>query len=427
MVSACSANMNTLNESALRSRIKQQDARSEVTHQPFPQQAAVAVETQSPQAYRLGPADVVRITVANKEQLDSTQAVRPDGKIAFFPAGDIVAAGRTVEELREELTNRLTSKPNGPYRLGPQDVVAITVYEHDDLAVTQAVSPDGTLSVMDGKPIHVAGKTLDQARVLIRERIARMVQDPLVNVYILEYGSQPLLMANPVINVVVQEFNSRRAAVLGSVQQPGILQIRTPLDLFGAISEAGGLSEFADLSKSIVVREGAVLPVSLDRLFRHRDISQNIQIQPGDVIFISSTQFNRAYVIGQVNNPGTISWAGSLRLTEAVALAGGYKTDAKANEILVIKDGPVEPTLHLVDAASVLRKGDLANNMPLESGDIVFVPQTGLATAERYLQAALNVLQPILALESAIILGDSASSVLQGDGPTVGTSIDLNP
>jgi len=416
-----------IDETALRARIEQQQRSDPPSLEPLPDAADRATLTRGAGEYRLGVADVVRISVLNNSRLDTEQAIRPDGRIAVYPVGDIVAAGLTVDELRRAIIERLRANTERPYRIGVQDVISITVYEHEKLDVTQSVGPDGTISVLPGGEIEAAGLTLKQLRARVAERISRLVRDPLLNIVITEYGSQPLLIVDPIVNVVVTEFNSRRVSILGAVDTPGILKLRSDVTLVEAISQAGGLSADADLQKSMLFRGQELLPVSFERLFRQGDMSQNVTLEPNDAIFVASTRFNKIYVIGEVRNPGTITWEGSLNLVEAVTTAGGFTEDASPSRVLVIKDGLVEPTLHLVDAGRILGEGAIENNMDLESGDIVFVPVSDFATAERYLDAALKVLRPVLALESAIILGDSARKVLQGEGQTTGTSINLNP
>jgi hypothetical protein len=120
--------------------------------------------------------------VLNDPDLETTQPVRPDGKIAFFPAGDLQAAGRTVEQLRDEIVSRLRAKTGRSYRLGIQDVIEIKVYGHGDLDSTQTIGPDGTISILPGGSIRAAGKTVDELADEITKRGSDIVQDPILNV-----------------------------------------------------------------------------------------------------------------------------------------------------------------------------------------------------------------------------------------------------
>jgi hypothetical protein len=86
----------------------------------------------------------------------------------------------------------------------------------------------------------------------------------------------------------------------------------------------------------------------------------------------------------------------------------------------------VDPTLKLVDAGGFLYRGELEDRIALGRGDIVYLPMTELSASERYFDYAMKVVQPILASESAIVLGGSVVNTLQGK-TSVGTSINSNP
>jgi hypothetical protein len=110
LLAGCSPGANMVDNKALEARLDYQSA--------FPSPATVAFAPTSAGRYLrpditsfvLGPDDVVKISVANQSELDTVQPVRPDGKIAVFPAGDIQAGGRTVGQIRDEIVSRLRAK-----------------------------------------------------------------------------------------------------------------------------------------------------------------------------------------------------------------------------------------------------------------------------------------------------------------------------
>ncbi len=413
-----------IDERALQARVEYQSAyptASTTEFAPTPSRQSLTPEVSS---FLLGPDDVVKISVLNQPDLGTTEPVRPDGKIAFFPTGDLQAAGRTVEQVRDEIVRRLRAKSARSYRLGIQDVIDIKVYGHNDLNSTQTIGPDGGISILPGGSLHAAGKTVDELADEIRERVSTIVQNPILNVSVKEYKSQPLFIADPLVNVVIAEINSRRISILGAVHSPGIVKLRTATTLMDAISEAGGLSDDADLRESIVLQGGKILPVSLERLFKQADLRQNVYLQPNSSVYIASTKFNTAYVIGEVGHQGKVTWEGALSLTDAVALAGGVGAKAKVDHVLIISGGLANPTLKLVDLGGILYRGELEKNVALARGDIVYVPLTELGASERYFDYATKALQPILSAESAIVLGGSAVSTIQGK-TSVGTSISV--
>jgi polysaccharide export outer membrane protein len=425
-LAGCVPGQNMIDQTALQARTDAQKAHAPSAKAAFTPVPTAPALPPADASFVLGPDDLVRISVLNNAELNTVQPVRPDGKIAFFPAGDLQAAGRTVEQLRDEIVSRLRAPLARPYRLGIQDAVDIKIYGHDDLSTTQTIGPDGTISILPGGPVHAAGLTVDALREEVTRRVSSLVQSPIVNVSVSDYRSQPLFIADPLVNVVIEEINSRRVAVLGAVRTPGIIKLRTATTLLDAVSEVGGLSDDADLRQSLVLQDGQVLPVDLERLFKQGDVSQNIYLKPNASVLIGSTRFNAAYVIGEVQHAGKVTWDGTLTLLDAIGLAGGLSTNAKASHILVISGGIADPKLRLVDAAGVLYRGELQNNIALGRGDIVYVPTTELGTAERYFDFALKVFQPIVSAESGVVLGSAAVNVLRGAATTTGTSVNIS-
>ena len=426
LLAGCNPGANMVDDRALEARLDYQSA--------FPSPAApqFAPTSLGPYArpditpFVLGPDDVVNISVANQPDLERTQPVRPDGKISFFPAGDLQAAGRTVKQLRDEIVSRLRAKSGRSYQLGLQDVVQIKVYGHQDLDTTQTIGPDGAISILPGGSIQAAGKTVDQLADEITRRISTIVQNPIVNVSVQDYKSQPFFIAKPLVNVMVEEINSRRISVLGAVKTPGIIKLRTPTTIMDAISQAGGLSDDADLRDSIVEEDGRILPVSLEKMFKQGDLRQNIYLRPHSSVYVGSSRYNYAYVIGEVQHAGKVNWDGSLSMMDAISQVGGITRNAKTDRVLIISGGLAEPSLKLVDMGGFLYRGELQNNALLRRGDIVYVPKNDLGTAERYFEFAVRAMGPVVSAESAIVLGGSAVNTLQGKGSSVGTSINLN-
>lgn len=188
-IAGCYPGKDSIDERALDARLEYQSqypSPIKTDFAPVPPRADM-VPDRAP--FVLGPEDVVRILVLNQTDLNTVQPVRPDGKIAFFPTGDVQAAGRTVEQLRDDIVKRLRLVSSRSYRLGVQDVVDIRVYGHEDLNTTQTVGPDGDISVLPGGSIRAAGRTVDELSQDVSKRVAGIVQNPIVNVSVKEYKS----------------------------------------------------------------------------------------------------------------------------------------------------------------------------------------------------------------------------------------------
>ncbi len=137
---------------------------------------------------------------------------------------------------------------------------------------------------------------------------------------------------NPLVNVSLVEVLSRRYWILGRVFKPGLYPLRQPTTLLEAISQAGGLftsrfsgttEELADLSKSVVIRDGEILPVNFEKLVRAGDTSQNIYLHHNDYIYLPSAATSTVLILGAVAAPQAVGYKDSLTLIDCIAQCNG--------------------------------------------------------------------------------------------------------
>jgi polysaccharide export outer membrane protein len=157
------------------------------------------------------------------------------------------------------------------YRVGPEDMLEISVWREDTLKKEVLVRPDGGMSYPLIGEVQAAGKTVLEIREEIAKRLERFIPDPAVSVAILKVGSQ-------------------RVYVIGRVNKPGDYAIGRYVDVLQALSMAGGLTPFADSNAIRVMRrEGErqiVLPFEYSRVVRGQKLEQNIQLRGGDVVVV---------------------------------------------------------------------------------------------------------------------------------------------
>jgi polysaccharide export outer membrane protein len=263
------------------------------------------------------------------------------------------------------------------YRIGEEDVVAISVYAEADLSVEQAVRPDGMIAFPLVGDVRASGLTPDELRTDIETLLSRFVRTPRAT-------------------VVVTEYNSRKVIALGEVRNPGTQKFAASVNLLEGIAQAGGVTENADLRRALLVRNGEVLPINFESLLRRADLSQNVPLQPEDVILVPDVSDKKIFVLGEVRDPMVINPRHDIDLIEAITMAGGFTDEAKSSEIFIVRGGLSEPELLGVDAQAVLRKGEVANNLVLQSGDIVFVPETGIASVAAFFRDLRDILTPVV-------------------------------
>ena len=292
-------------------------------------------------------------------------------------------------------------KPSGSYLVGPGDTLDIEVAELADTRRTTRVLPDGMLyyDVADG--INVKGMTITE--------ISNALSEQLVNDYV-----------NPIISVNVANADSQRFWLLGQVRTPGAFPIQKPTTVIDAISQGGGLlsydqnnevgnPEAADLRRSILIRNGDLVPVDFDALIRNGDMSQNVYIQPGDYLFIPSLTSRSIYVLGEVITPGPVFYEEGATLLTAVASAGGVDKEAVKSKALILRGGTHDPQVAVVNIDAVMRGKE--PDLLLEGGDIVWVPRTAWTKLKEYTEAVLITAGQAVAIQEGI-------TVAGGDGRT---------
>jgi polysaccharide export outer membrane protein len=263
-------------------------------------------------------------------------------------------------------------QPDSSLRLGSGDLVEVSVYGVPELSTKTRVGSNGDVYLPLVDYVHVAGLTTEEAQAVIERR--------------LEEGG---FLKNPHVALLVDEYTSQGASVLGEVTKPGVYPVLGQQRLFDLISAAGGFSEKAGPSITVTRRNQADKPITVPitrNLTENPD--SNMAILPGDTVFVRKADI--VYVVGEVGRPsGFLMDNGSLTVLQAIALAGGTTRTAKLGSAAIIRKGPSGMTQAPVHLNAMLAAK--APDMPLQADDILFVPtSTGKLVAGRTLSAALQ-------------------------------------
>jgi polysaccharide biosynthesis/export protein len=165
------------------------------------------------------------------------------------------------------------------YVIGPGDALEVFVWRNPDLSTKVPVRPDGKISTPLVEDMVAVGKTPTQLARDIEKVLTEFIRSPTVNVIV----TAPLGVASQVI-------------VAGEAARPAAIPYSDGLTVLQAIIAVGGLSQYAAGNRAKVVRQSAdgkhqTIPVKLHDLLDKGDISQNLTLAPGDVIFIPQTVF----------------------------------------------------------------------------------------------------------------------------------------
>ncbi len=334
------------------------------------------------------------------------------------PAQSYLAAGggnttmQTTDDwnrrLQELVHSALSKNQNGPspgdYRIGPNDLLKITVIDAPDLSHPARVGEDGEISMPMLGTIKAAGLTTRELELVLEALLRRTY------------------MKDPHVVVSVTEMQSHSVSVLGAVKKPGVFQIRGTKTLLEMLSMAEGLSP--DAGDAVVVMRGAssdfdpnlvskpvatgsagvpetaeaqVKPVSLSsendenghaivislkRLLDSGDPKYNVPIYPGDIVKVKAAGI--VYVVGDVKQPGGFPVKDNEHITvlQAIALGQGIGPDAAKNKASIIRVAENGQQIQLPINLGKILSGK-SPDIPLQPKDILFVPKSGAKSTGR--------------------------------------------
>jgi polysaccharide export outer membrane protein len=256
-------------------------------------------------------------------------------------------------------------------RVGPGDLLQITVFDIPELTQTIRVSDQGDAVINLVGTLHLGGLTDSEAQTLIEKR--------------LRDGN---FVQNPHVTVLTREYVTQGVSVLGEVHKPGVypaLGRRTLLDI---ISEAGGITLSA--AHEVTIKRhvgGGVLKASLSNNPGEL-LADNVEVQPGDTVIVPKAGI--VYVLGDVGRPGgyVIENDGHITLLQALALAGGVNRSAAYGKTRIVRKTPTGSGSVPVDFKRIAAGKEV--DLVLEHDDIVYVPSSTVKSVLERAPAALQ-------------------------------------
>jgi len=249
------------------------------------------------------------------------------------------------------------------YRIGPKDLLEISVFGADELSRTVRVSEDGKITLPLLGEVLVDGLTKSE----VEKKLGQLLGEKYVQ--------------NPQVTVFIREYQSKRVSVLGAVEKPGPYQLLGRQTLMQIMSEAGGLTRDAG-NEIIIIRQlpdgsSTSLRISIDDLFLKGDAKLNVPMEAGDIVTVPVDKLVVVYVFGQVKNPGALQVKKSNipTLLQAIAQAGGFTDRAsKGGVIIKRKDETGKEKEIKVNVRSILK--NKVKDVQLLENDTIYVPES---------------------------------------------------
>ncbi len=273
------------------------------------------------------------------------------------------------------------------YRVGPQDILSITVWDHPELTIPAGefrsptaaghkVGSDGRFFFPYAGIIQAAGRTTEQIRRELEQKLTKNITKPQVGVSIAAYRSQ-------------------QAYISGQVLKPGVIPVNDiPLTVRDIIAKAGGLTEKAS-DLALLSHHNKKIKIDLGALYRKGDNSQNYVLRGGDALYIAEKNpSEKVFVLGEVKKPGSLHLDRfGLTLAEALSDSGGINEEtASPTGIFVVRqENPKDklPSVYQLQMTSV-HSMLLAEQFPLRSRDIVYVTAAPMTRWNRVISQLLS-------------------------------------
>jgi polysaccharide export outer membrane protein len=303
---------------------------------------------------------------------------------------NLEALARMSQTKENSVFETVTGIPE--YRIGTGDVLEISTYAGDKVTTTTVtVDSRGRISYSFLDHLKVEGLTSSQLDELLTSKLSAYVRSPRIGVLVKEFNSKGA--------IVIGEFSSLRNVSWGKANS-GRINLRGKTTLTDLIALGGGYTLNADIKNVKLVRKGKSYLINLYDIIEKGDESQNVIVDEGDVVNIPElpTFGERVYVLGEVNNQGIYPLKEAQDLLAALALAGNTNRLAKEENTLIVRgyEPGKPPLVMMADVKSLLRKADISQNVRLRDGDLVYVPRMLIADINDWIVNMTPILNLIL-------------------------------
>jgi protein involved in polysaccharide export with SLBB domain len=285
------------------------------------------------------------------------------------------------------------------YRIGVADLLRVRVLAGEDVHEIEAdIQSDGEifLPVPGLGSVKAAGISPTQLKKEILDRARK-------------------IWLEPEVEVVVIKYRAHTVSVLGEVRSsarvdsgPGRYPLEGKTRVVDFLSKHGGPTERADLNRVQHIRpNGRSSYLNLYKAVFASDFRENPILNTGDTVFVPSVALSnrKVFVLGEVRRPGLLELRENITLLEAIARAEGFTERAVLRRILVVRGGLTSPELIAVNLKDILERGNLADDLILRNGDIVYIPRRFIFNVKD----AFAAIQPALSfVESVFILHELA-------------------
>ncbi len=278
---------------------------------------------------------------------------------------------------QRELIRQFEESSEEEYTIAAGDELDVQVPTNPELQGHHVVGPDGNITIPILGSIRVSGQTRQAAAQAVTAALSQYYTEVHASIQVTKYGSN-------------------RVTVVGRVAAPGPIFFDTPPTLLEALAKSGAYgtpsaavatSPAPMLSRCAIYRgSDEVLWVDLRDLFSNGTSTVDLHLRRGDVVYVPDEQEQQVSVLGQVRRPGPVTLSPDMRLVDVLAVAGGLTDEAAGGKIRLVRPSTgLTREVAFQDLIKPDRSKDTAD-ISLQRGDVIYVPQSGLAKVGYVLQ-----------------------------------------
>jgi polysaccharide export outer membrane protein len=305
------------------------------------------------------------------------QALPNDNGQSSLKAQTAAEINQRLQQANEKLAGTTTESETSDSRIGPDDLLNISVFEAPEMNSTVRVSARGEISLQLLGAVHAAGLTPKELESVLQAHLRRTY------------------MKDPHVGVFVQELQSHSISVVGAVKMPGVFQIRGTKTVIEVLSLAQGLAD--DAGDTVLIqhgaestqpgssngsqptaqeKNGAIEEINLKKLLDSADSSLNVPVRPGDIVKVPRAGI--VYVVGEVQKPGgfVLQNNENISVLQALALAEGPTHTSAISRARIIRTDPASGKRTEIPMNLGRIFSGKAPDTFLQPKDIVFVPNS---------------------------------------------------
>lgn len=364
--------------------------------------------------YRVGVSDVIAIDVEGYKEYSTTATVLPDGTIPYPYLGSIYVSGKTLSEIKNEITKKLGEG----YIQSP--VVIVSLRSSASKRVYLYGEQSGYLQFEEGltlgKAVILKGIDRELFDIKIRRKKGSAHSDINVDIKRIMDGVKEDIPLKPDDILIIKSKES--FFIQGEVGSPGKYLLKENMTVLQAITEAGGIKE-SGLYGEVKVRrqkekDRGYDDIRVDIKAIKSGLKDDILLKPDDILIVSPN--NKFIIEGEVLNPGEYVLEDNMTVRRAIAGAGGIRENGLHGKVKIRRLQEESPGYKEIEIDRGIIRGSIKKDVFLEPGDILIIERNNKFIVHgEVLKPGEYVLEDNMTLERAIaIAGGIKESGLYG-------------